>query len=134
MLAARIASPAIAEAPARDSQAELEKAMSERCPHAAEAIRLQHQAADRRRGPPIEQVERPVLRRELLLRRDLDQAARGGIRFSSPALEMEYMKDVDGDNLRRLKHIIRQDGFPDRSHGRLRRSRCRLASGAARRQ
>jgi hypothetical protein len=55
-----------------------------------------------------------MLRRELILRSEQDQAARGVTKSSTTGrgLDMEYMKEVDADNLRRLKHIIRQDGFP----------------------
>jgi uncharacterized protein DUF6624 len=93
----------------------LQQTISDKCPHAAEALKVQHQAADRRRAPPIQHVERPMLRRELILRSEQDQAARGVTKSSTTGrggLDMEYMKEVDADNLRRLKHITRQDGFP----------------------
>ena len=116
LIAARVAAASSAESAAQDSQGEtpFQRTLSERCPHAAEELKLQHQAADRRRGPPIEQVERPMLRHELLLRREQDQAVRGGTKSSttSPDIEKEYLKEIDADNLRRLKQIIRQDGFP----------------------
>jgi hypothetical protein len=116
MLAAPVTSAASAESAAEDSHGGtlVQQVISERCPHAAEALKLQHQAADRRRGPPIKQVERPILRRELILRSEQDQAARGVTKSSTTdrGLDMEYMKEVDADNLRRLKHIARQDGFP----------------------
>ena len=113
VLVAGLASGAPAASAAEDSQGDaLEKAMSERCPHAAQAIKQEHQAADRRRRPPILKVERPMLRRELLLRREQDQAMRGVPSSEAWAMDDEYGKEVDADNLRRLKHIVRQDGFP----------------------
>jgi hypothetical protein len=55
-----------------------------------------------------------MLQRELILRGERDQAARGVTKSSTTGrgLDMEHTKEVDADNLRRLKHIIRQDGFP----------------------
>ena len=113
VLAARAASAAPAESSAGADML-LQQTISDKCPHAAEALKVQHQAADRRRAPPIQHVERPMLRRELVLRSDQDQAARGVTKTSTTGrdLDMEYMKELDADNLRRLKHIIRQDGFP----------------------
>jgi hypothetical protein len=113
VLAARAASAAPAESSAGADML-LQQTISDKCPHAAEALKVQHQAADRRRAPPIQHVERPMLQRELILRSDQDQAARGVTKSSTTGrdLDMEYMKEVDADNLRRLKHIIRQDGFP----------------------
>ena len=116
LLAGRSASAVWVESPAAESQSHtlFEDTILERCPSAAEAVKLQHQAADRRRAPPIQRVTRPLLQRELILRSEQDQAARGVTKFSETGrgLDMEYMKEVDADNLGRLKHIIHQDGFP----------------------
>ena len=116
LLAGRAAPAAWVESLADESQGhtQFEDTILERCPAAAEAVKLQHQAADRRRAPPIHRVTRPLLQRELILRSEQDQAARGVTKFSETGrgLDMEYMKEVDADNLRRLKHIIHQDGFP----------------------
>jgi hypothetical protein len=113
LLAARAAA---AESPADNSQSDtlLQQAIFERCPHAAEALKVQHEAADRRRAPPIQRIARPMLQRELMLRGEQDQAARGATKSSTTGqgVDMEYMREVDADNLRRLKHIVRQDGFP----------------------
>ena len=113
VLAARLAFGAAAASEADTPHGDaLEKAMSERCPHAAQAIKQERQVTDRRHRAPILQVERPMLRRELLLRRDQDQAVRGVPSSQGWAMDPEYGKEVDADNLRRLKHIVRQDGLP----------------------
>lgn len=61
-------------------------------------------------------VTRPALRRNLLLMARQDQEARahllsrGRIDMSTP--EGVHLTQVDARNLRRLKHIVAQDGFP----------------------
>jgi hypothetical protein len=60
-------------------------------------------------------VSRPALREELLQMETLDQDVRealtmGDLPSDDPALL--HIRDVDTVNLRKLKHIVNQDGFP----------------------
>ena len=99
------------------SETWFDRMISENCPRAVESRKIQQRLADQRRAPPIKAVTRPALQRELILLAEHDQDARH-LAMSSNAghsgrdVDMAYMNDVDSANLRRLKHIIRQDGFP----------------------
>jgi hypothetical protein len=76
------------------------------------------EAAQLRKAPRQEPatVTRPALRQNLLLMARQDQEARahllarGRIDMSTP--EGAHLTQVDARNLRRLKHIVAQDGFP----------------------
>jgi len=135
LLAGRAAPAAWVESLADESQGhtQFEDTILERCPAAAEAVKLQHQAADRRRAPPIHRVTRPLLQRELILRSEQDQAARGVTKFSETGrgLDMEYMKEVDADNYAGSNTSSIKTAS-DRPHGRVRRPPSRVAAGAAR--
>jgi hypothetical protein len=96
-----------------DSDVEVDK----RCPEAA----LEHaQLLSKRHGPKDPTtVIRPALRRELLQMQQRDQDARG--RFMAAMEKGDPPDDdparidaiqVDAINLRRLRHIVDQDGFP----------------------
>jgi hypothetical protein len=95
----------------------LDERIRAKCPGAvASQMRAQEWEA-RHRGPPIDQVTRPALRGELLLRGQLDQQVREFATGSSgmPSQSdprVARMLEVDADNLQRLHHIVRQDGFP----------------------
>jgi hypothetical protein len=65
------------------------------------------------RAPPT----RPALRENLLLMAKQDQEAREALQSSGPNIDLTdpqvvRMREVDLANLKRLKHIISQDGFP----------------------
>jgi hypothetical protein len=87
------------------------------CPGAVASQLRAHEREARHRPAPVTQVTRPALRRELLLRGQLDQQVR---EFAMGASELPSasdpriarMQETDADNLQRLHHIVRQDGFP----------------------
>lgn len=60
---------------------------------------------------------RPALRENLLLMAKQDQEVRASMHFSEARIdptsrEVVHMREVDVSNLKRLKHIVAQDGFP----------------------
>lgn len=60
---------------------------------------------------------RPALREDLLLMARQDQAVRAflltsGLHFVPDGADAVRMREVDSANLRRLKHIVNQEGFP----------------------
>jgi hypothetical protein len=63
-------------------------------------------------------TSRPALRKNLLLMEEQDQEARaflqssGGLHIDPVSREAVRMREVDSANLKRLKHIINQEGFP----------------------
>jgi uncharacterized protein DUF6624 len=86
------------------------------CPH-AEIANQELARQLRARQPDIKTVTRPALQRELLLREQMDQEARRFVlpgESQGPVSEANNtrLRDVDAANLRRLKEIIHQDGFP----------------------
>lgn len=85
------------------------------CPEAVrEAAELRSRMkAPNVHAPPI----RPALRENLLLMAKQDQEARAflhssGLRIDPTSPESVRMREVDSANLKRLKHIVNQDGFP----------------------
>ena len=99
------------------SETWFDRMISENCPRAVESRKIQQRLADQRRAPPIKVVTRPALQRELILLAEQDQDARGfamssNAGHSGRGVEMAHLHHVDSANLRRLKQIIRQDGFP----------------------
>jgi hypothetical protein len=96
-----------ADNPAPSAQAQ--PTPEQACPGTLE----QAQAAARKlllRQPPIAQVTRPALQRELLLMEENDQSARRDWNAAEPA--PETLAAIDAHDLRRLGEILRQDGFP----------------------
>jgi hypothetical protein len=90
--------------------------MQRNCP---EAVRETEQLRAASEPPRVPKAStRPALRENLLLMAKQDQEARALVRFSegpldaASARELKRMQDVDAANLRRLRHIIDQDGFP----------------------
>lgn len=86
-----------------------------KCPDAArEALQLR----SRMRPQPVPAtVTRPALRQNLLLMARHDQAARAFTRSTGGSIdpatpEGMRLAEVDAANLKRLKHIVAQDGFP----------------------
>jgi len=93
------------------------------CPHAvAEEQHLtaqwQQKVARFASTVPPDRMTRPALRRALLVRVEIDQdvrrrLVREGMEHSDPDdLLLREAAQVDGENLRWLKHVVRQDGFP----------------------
>lgn len=111
--------PQSASASTQRSDAQMDQAMAESCPHALEALKAQQRYADQHRAPPVYKVSRPALQRELLLLVERDQDARkfamnGATDTDLPDTDPRVMQmaKVDAANLHRLKQIIHQDGFP----------------------
>lgn len=95
----------------------LDERIRDQCPGAVASQISAQKREVLRRGSPIDQVTRPALRRELLLRGQLDQEAREFLTGSSAMPSqtdprIARMLEIDAENLRRLQHIVRQDGFP----------------------
>jgi hypothetical protein len=87
------------------------------CPEAAQ----EHAQLLAKRHTPkdVATVTRPALRKELLEMEQRDQDARSRMVAAMAAADLAdddptrvHTRQVDADNLRRLKHIIIQDGFP----------------------
>jgi hypothetical protein len=96
-----------------DADVDIDKA----CPEAA--IEHAHLLAKRHTPKDVATVTRPALRKQLLLMERQDQEARN--RFIAAMANGDppdddptrvYTRQVDAVNLRQLKHIINQDGFP----------------------
>ena len=86
-----------------------------RCP---DGVREQAELQSRLRPRPVPAtVTRPALRQNLLLMAKHDQDVRAfmrstGGRIDPATPEVMRLEEVDSANLRRLKHIVAQDGFP----------------------
>jgi hypothetical protein len=86
-----------------------------RCPDAVrEAVEL-HNRTRSRQAPAT--VTRPALRQNLLLMAKHDQEARAylrsaGGRIDPATADAARLREVDAAHLKRLKHIVAQDGFP----------------------
>ncbi len=85
------------------------------CP---EAVREAEEFRSRMKTPRVHAPPtRPALRENLLLMEKQDQEARmfltsSGLRINPSSPESMRMRAVDSANLKRLKHIVTQDGFP----------------------
>jgi hypothetical protein len=85
------------------------------CP---EAVREAAELRSRMKTPNVHAPPtRPALRENLLLMASQDQEARvflhsSGLRIDPTSPESVRMREVDSANLKRLKHILNQDGFP----------------------
>jgi len=95
----------------------LDQRLHAECPHAIAAQIESQKREARHQPPPIDTVTRPALRQELLFRASLDQQVRDFLRGqtdmpSESDPRVERMHNVDKDNIARLRHIVRQDGFP----------------------
>jgi hypothetical protein len=124
ILIVTVAAPAQAVPPQEAAPSEgpisetwFDRVISENCPRAVASSKIQQRFADQRRASSIKAVTRPALQRELLLLAEQDQDARrfaisSDAGHSGKDVDMAYMNDVDSANLRRLKQIIRQGGFP----------------------
>jgi hypothetical protein len=80
---------------------------------AAQAER--RRASDKHRPHNLKMVSRPALQRELLLMAQHDQEARAEDApppGASTVPRGSRVEEIDAANLRRFKHIVRQDGFP----------------------
>jgi len=86
-----------------------------KCP---EAVREQAQLQSRKPPRPAPAtVTRPALRQNLLLMAKHDQEARASLRSTGGRIDPTTpagmrLEEVDSANLKRLKHIVAQDGFP----------------------
>jgi hypothetical protein len=93
----------------------LDADIAAKCPEAVrEAAELRNRT---RPGPVPAIVSRPALRHNLLLMAKHDQEARAflrstGSRIDPATPEGVRLREVDSANLKRLKHIVAQDGFP----------------------
>lgn len=85
------------------------------CP---EAVREDTELRSRMKTPNVHAPPtRPALRENLLLMAKQDQEARAfldssGLRIDPTSPEFVRMREVDSANLKRLKHVVSQDGFP----------------------
>lgn len=85
------------------------------CP---EAVREAEELRSRMKSPNVHAPPtRPALRENLLLMAKQDQEARAflqssGLRIDPTSPEFARIREVDSANLKRLKHIVSQDGFP----------------------
>jgi hypothetical protein len=101
--------------PPSDAGATFSPEIDALCP---EAVRELAELRSRTKPPRVPTtVTRPALRENLLLMAKQDQEARafpissgGHIDPGSP--EVVRMRETDSANLKRLKHIVNQDGFP----------------------
>jgi hypothetical protein len=117
MLLALLATPAWGQSPSPPStaMATFSPEIDARCPaavHEAKELRS-HMKTPRVHTNPT----RPALRENLLLMANQDQEARAflhspGSRIDPSSPELSRMREVDSANLKRLKHIVNQDGFP----------------------
>lgn len=113
LASAALALPAASQSePPANTDALLAK-IEAQCPEAMHEVEARSRLAQRPAlGPPT----RPALRENLLLMAKQDQEARAGLTvesFGDPTSpQIVRMQQVDGPNLRRLKHIVNQDGFP----------------------
>ena len=102
-----------------DEEASLDQEIEQHCPGAVAAQAERQRIFDMRRPSTAITPTRPALQRELLLRAKLDQEARSAALTVDTALvgsstdpRVDRVQDIDAANLRRLKQIVRQDGFP----------------------
>jgi hypothetical protein len=90
----------------------LDRVIDEKCPGAMERQRQRRIA---NWMPAVGEPTRPALRRELLLMRDRDQELRAAAMAGGDSTANAAVMHIDAANLQRLKHIVAQDGFPNRS-------------------
>ncbi|HLQ12229.1 MAG TPA: DUF6624 domain-containing protein [Steroidobacteraceae bacterium] len=90
----------------------LDRLIEEKCPGALKHLR---QHAITNKGPAVGKPTRPALRRELLLMEQRDQETRAAALANENSTNVAAAEQVDAANLKRLKHIVTQDGFPTRS-------------------
>lgn len=86
-----------------------------KCPEAVRELAEIRSSTNAPRVPKT--VTRPALRENLLLMAKQDQDARAfpissGGHIDPVSPEVMRMREVDSANLKRLKHIVNQDGFP----------------------
>jgi hypothetical protein len=86
-----------------------------KCPDAVrEKVELQSRTPPR---PIPAAVTRPALRQNLLLMAKQDQEVRAHLRLTGGRIDQatpegRRLREVDSGNLKRLKHIVAQEGFP----------------------
>jgi Family of unknown function (DUF6624) len=89
--------------------------LAAKCPDAVrEKVELQGRAPPR---PIPTAVTRPALRQNLLLMARQDQEVRAHLRLTGSRIDLatpegRRLREVDSSNLKRLKDIVAQDGFP----------------------
>jgi hypothetical protein len=89
--------------------------LAAKCPDAVrEKVELQSRTPPR---PIPAAATRPALRQNLLLMAKQDQEVRAHLRFTGSRIDLatpegRRLQEVDSSNLKRLKHIVAQDGFP----------------------
>jgi hypothetical protein len=112
------AAPAILWWPGPASADESGRLLEKRCP---EALREHEQLSLTQPVPKdVGTPTRPALRKDLLqmlqedqdVRKDLIAAMNSGESLPEAAAARQYMRQVDERHLRRLKHIVAQDGVP----------------------
>lgn len=113
---ALLAAPVCGQTPSPPSTAEATfSKIAAVCP---EAVREAAELRSRMKTPNIHATAtRPALRENLLLMAMQDQEARAFLQSSGGNIdptrrEVVSMLEVDSANLKRLKHIVNQDGFP----------------------
>jgi hypothetical protein len=90
----------------------LDRLIEDKCPGASKHLR-QHATANKRSA--VDEPTRPALRRELLLMKQRDQEARAAALSNENSAAIAVAVQIDAANLKRLKDIVTQDGFPTRS-------------------
>jgi Family of unknown function (DUF6624) len=89
--------------------------LAAKCPDAVrEKVELQSRTPPR---PIPGAVTRPALRQNLLLMAEQDQDVRAHLRLTGSRSDLatpegRRLREIDSGNLKRLKHIVAQDGFP----------------------
>lgn len=102
----------------QESPAAAETALSRVEALCPDALRESEELQSRLKRPSVSaDVSRPALRAELLLLARQDQEARAFLLGSGWPLDpdspaVQWMAQIDSRNLKRLKHIVHQDGFP----------------------
>jgi len=117
LVLALLAVPAWSQFPSTSSTAAttFSSEIGEICP---EAVREAAELRSRTKTPNVHAAPtRPALRENLLLMEKQDQEARtfltsSGLRIDPSSPASVRMREVDSSNLKRLKHIVTQDGFP----------------------
>jgi|SRR5882672_10030456 len=106
------APPATSEAVSPKDDDSLDRLIDDKCPGASKHLG-QHAIANK--GSAASEPTRPALRRELLLMQQRDQEARAAALANRNSTTLAAAEQIDAANLKRLKHIVTQDGFPTRS-------------------
>lgn len=93
-------------------ESDLDRRIENECPGAIKRLGWLGNAKSK---PAVSEPTRPALRRELLFMKDRDQELRNAAGAGGSPTSTTAGVQIDAVNLRRLKHIVIQDGFPTRT-------------------